>query len=374
MYHSFRLVRSSALCLAALCVACTRAPQTAPTPPPDTPPRPYFYTDLPYGSESAFNPFSNFLNDAFDVFQLEDKRLDRQTFGASTRIMFHTLAHPIETIRQYGPGETLRNELLPLTWNGNGGGAWTANYSGHLIGGGMVSRRLREWYAANGVPHPELAADVTHFISHFANEVNETKNLPYLREEGLIDLMVFDPLGVLAFHFDGVAALFSNSHVQLSNWPGQATIAPQNFTMDNTGQTYVAKVYPRSDAHWAAFAYVGLSAQAGITYGRPDALALSVGVGGRTTSLPYEVSHPDKQFATVEPQAGVFIDRRNSLLASFLWNAGKSDRSVLLNVYPGAIAQLGYMPRFWMRVEEGGTITGGIGTQLGLGLGALRVH
>src|SRR5207248_3092509 len=120
---------------ATLLLGCAAAPmETAPRPAsaPNTPPTPppggraaseqYFYTGKNYGSEAAFNPISELVNEGFDVMNTGNygRYIFRDHLDVGFRTVHRSMAHPITVIRNYGAWAVVRNELLPLSMEGNG--------------------------------------------------------------------------------------------------------------------------------------------------------------------------------------------------------------------------------------------------------------
>src|SRR5687768_5128609 len=160
------------------------APSVAPMPDPEMPPPKViespeptrrFYKDVGYGSEAQFNPLTQILNEGFDMFRGDNRnrRLADFPFGRASKNVLRSLVRPDSVYREFGWSNTLRDELLPLSWGTNGGPQWLANYTCHFLGSGMVSARMIEWYEAHDVPHPVAMSVVTMYASHVMNELVE---------------------------------------------------------------------------------------------------------------------------------------------------------------------------------------------------------
>jgi hypothetical protein len=333
----------------------------------------YFYTGKSYGSEAAFNPVTEFLNEGFDVLNTPgyDRRVLNARYDAGFRTVARSVANPGRTIREYGGfSRVVRNELLPLSGTSNGGGYWTGNYGLHLFGSGMVSARMREWYAARGVKHPELAANVSMFAAHLMNEVAEVHPGQEWREEALPDLFLFDGLGMLLYHFESVQRLMSNEHVQLTNWQLQPIFVLPDSTLENVGQRFALKVRLPYTKRWSAFTELGLAVQAGISYrlGGGDAITIAGGprsIGYRTDSLT------GKREKIHGGMASLYYDRENSLLAGLNWD--QQQQLVRLNVYPNVLRVGTFAPGFLIE-ERAGRMHFGIASAWSPGIGFGRAR
>jgi hypothetical protein len=331
---------------------------------PLAPPSPRFYQPHAYGSASQFNPFSQIVNEGFNTLALvaEDLRLDRQPFRRSLRNLGETLQHSGETLEGYGWGRLVRNELLPLT--GKDGGQWVPNWLDHLAGSGMVSARMTEWYQAHRVPHPALMSYLTMSASHVLNEVIER---PVSRSaDALVDLLLFDNLGFLAFRSERVQRLLSGD-VTFTSWARQPTISPDG-AVENAGQSFVVHAPLPGTTQWKFFYYfgnthlLGTSRQLGAR-----GLALSGGAGWGSNVVIVTDSMTDTRTVTLGPKAGIFLERNSSLLASVLWDATRRT-AVTINVYPGWIGNTRWQPGVWVGVpERGGRWQLGVVGRLGVG-------
>jgi hypothetical protein len=313
----------------------------------------YFYSGKTYGSEAAFNPVTEFLNEGFDVLNTPgySRRVLNGRLDLGLKTVARSVANPGRVIRDYGGfSRVVRNELLPLSRSGNGGGHWTGNYGLHLFGSGMVSARMREWYIAHGVSHPELAANVSMFAAHLMNEVSEALPHQVYREEALPDLFLFDGLGMLLFHFESVQRLVSNEHVQLTNWQLQPIFVLPDSTLENVGQRFELKVRLPRSTHWSAFTELGLAVQAGLSYRFDDGHALTVAGGPRT--IGYRVDSITQRREKVRGAiASVYYDRENSLLIGLTYD--QQQKLARINIYPGVLRLGTFAPGLLLEQREG---------------------
>ena len=106
-----------------------------------------FYRGRDYGSEALVNPVSLMINGGFGILQYGNLKRDINgiRFGTGFRNVFANLSHPGGSVREYGWGEFLANEIFPTSLNRKNAQYWP-NYQNHLIGGGMNYVEMKEWY------------------------------------------------------------------------------------------------------------------------------------------------------------------------------------------------------------------------------------
>jgi hypothetical protein len=161
-------MKRAVLLLALVSGACVH-PSPAPQPAPAR-----FYTGKDYGSEAAFNPLTQILNEGFDVLALrgQDRHVLDRGLGADATNVWHSVTHARATYRNYG-WSVLRNEFLPISSQRQPGGrSWLPNYESHLIGSGMVSARMTEWFEYHNVPGAGWWSAGTMMTAHFLNETS----------------------------------------------------------------------------------------------------------------------------------------------------------------------------------------------------------
>ena len=119
----------------------------------------YFLRDQDAGTDAIFNPGSAVLNLGFDITRSNSypnsfQEIDFQTGFSNT---IYNLVHPGDTIKRYGGfGEFFAHEFFPYKDPSNPEYTqWMPNYTLHLLGQGMVSRKMTEWY------HPDSHAAAT---------------------------------------------------------------------------------------------------------------------------------------------------------------------------------------------------------------------
>jgi hypothetical protein len=330
-----------------------------------------FYQARPYGSEAEFSPLTEVLNEGFDMFRLNnfDRRLGAFPYERAATNVWHQMIHPDSALRAYGVAWTVKDELLPLSMGKSGGPQWLANYSCHFLGSGMVSARMVEWYAAHDVAHPVAMSVLSMYAAHFTNEMVEDGGSASRVHamDAVADLYVFDVAGILAFRSDRVQRLFSNDHLQLTNWQGQAAVMTSDYRLENTDQEFILRAgLPKTD-RWRAMVGWGIYSMAGLSYGPRDGTAISVAAGTdiKTGTLDSLSGKRNMSFA---PYGGVFIDRQGSLLASIV---AKNSPEVVLtgNLYPGVLRVGGTSFGLWGQLLRDHQWRFGIVPNWGLGVG-----
>jgi hypothetical protein len=291
-----------------------------------------------------------------------------------------SVLRPDRVYGRYGWGRALRNEILPLTFSKrDGGGAWGPNYTFHLLGSGMVSARMVEWYQAHGSAHPVAMSFVTMMASHVLNEaVENTSQFERYTADAATDLLIFDPAGFFLSRVPALRRFFSRT-VQLTNWPGQPTWVLPDHTLENAGQQYVLRgPLPWTD-RWRFFHGFGIEMLVGVTRDLRDGYALSVAAGGKTVQVRMIDESTGTKTVDLRPVGGIFLDRHGSLLASIRHMEGRevdpygSDAFLALNLYPGVVRVPGLgEPGMWVHFVRSGGVRFALTSGLGVGMGLFR--
>jgi hypothetical protein len=313
----------------------------------------YFFHPYDYGSEALFNPISVFVNGGCDTYQ----QLDRpSTFNAipwknGATSVWRSVTSPLPVISDFGWNRFLSQEIFPTSLDRDRT-QWVPNYMLHIVGGGMVSRKIAEWYDFNGYPLPYMLGAITVMASEFFNEMVENGPGIYPNEDCIPDFLIFQPLGILLYSSDKVSEFFS-SELNLNDWsqPVAMSFAPLAFR--NAGQNFVMKYALTKSKSTSVFFHFGNFAIFGLSFKTNTENAVSIGAGLASTgvkSLPVQNGVP---FNTVEsgPMAGIYYDRNNSLLASMVYSASRNCR-FRLNVYPGVISSSYFTPGFFITVAD----------------------
>jgi hypothetical protein len=338
--------------------------------------QPRLFHNRPYGSDTQFNPASVIVNEGFDMLRIitSNRAIGDIPYGESTRGIWNSLTHPDAVLRHYGWSRWARTELFPLSFRGTGAGKWAPNYQLHLFGAGMTYAHMTEWYGARGVGRPRLAAAATLFAGHFLNEIVENAGNPASEtEEGLTDLLIFDPAGMLLWNTTWMRRAFSGSW-EVNNWYGQPTWIPSTRRLENSFSAYYVRApLPRTN-DWKLFALNGNAFLTGVSRRLSDSLMLSIGGGVISVDVPVnDVTSPTTP-VRLAPNLGIFVDRNGSLLASFINRAGHTNGPTL-NVYPGVLNVGPVVAGFWVQAARGGYdgrgIRWGITSTVGGGIGSV---
>lgn len=330
-----------------------------------------FYKNRDYGTERQFNPLTEILNEGFDQLRVDNsnRRLLSFPYVAGAKNVFQAMLHPDSAMRTYGVRKAFTDELLPLSTKATGGGNWVPNYEFHLIGSGMVSRRMVEWYEAHGVDHPFALSAATMYTAHLINEVLEDggRKVRGHAFDPVADLYVFDLGGILLFRSAAVQEFFGE-RVELTNWPGQATFGFPGLTLENTGQEFLLRTgLPRTNK-WRGFFAFGISTLAGVSVGTKGGMAFSLASGVDAVDTPVIDSASGKKTVVLKPNGGLFVDHDGSLLFSL---TGRDSREVIaaLNLYPGVVQVRGHTFGAWLQLTRLHELRLGIVAPNGVGLG-----
>lgn len=355
--------------------ASTKDTTDAAEPASATPPAPqrHFYFGVDYGSQALMNPLWVFVNRGYDVIQdhIASRDVFNLPYASNAANVGRNVVNPFPAISDDGWSKFLREEILPLSY-GNTTARWLPNYSLHLIGGGMTYAELDEWYADHAIPLPKLWAGLTVMAAAFLNETLENHNVVGYNTDALADLYVFDLGGMLLFSFDWPRRFFSET-VVISDWSLQPALTLPSGELHNVGNYFAAKwplpFFPRL----RLFSWFGEATTFGLSFAIDDEHSLSACAGGAAIHLVNSSTRTLQNVVSFAPTAAVFLDRRESLLAS-LQVTDTDDYFIHLNLYPHAFTQRGPSAGFWMVVDKRGHVAAGISISrlFGMGLGWSR--
>lgn len=322
----------------------------------------FFYHHYDYGSEALFNPISVFLNGGGDTFQLLDPETRPSTFegipwkNGSTSV-WRSITAPFPVINAFGWNRFLTQEVFPTNVDINRT-QYVPNYMLHLVGGGMVSRKLTEWYDYYGFPAPFAFAAITSMTYEFFNEVVENGYDIYPNEDCIPDILLFQTGGILLFSSDAVCDFFSET-LNLNDWSQPVGISFKPFALRNPGQNFVMKVALNRMKTISLFFHFGNFAILGLSLKTNSEDAISFGAGLASTgqkNLAVQNGVPSNTVST-GMMAGVYYDRTNSLLASVVYSEVPNNR-FRLNLYPGPFSLFNLSPGFFVTVGDNGLNTG----------------
>jgi hypothetical protein len=330
-----------------------------------------FYASRQYGSEMQFNPLSVIVNEGWDMLRLvDDREIFKRPYAESWGILTKSLLSPGAAIKEYGVSRWLRNEVLPLTFGGKGG-QWEPNYHLHMFGAGMTYARTAEWYEQHDVSHPRIAAAATLYASHIANEVIENIGHPGLSTDGITDLLIFDPAGMLLWNTEWMQRTFSG-RVEMTNWFGQPVLSQPNNRLENAYSMFMLRTPLPHTEDWKFLTTGGNAFLAGVSRRIGREHWLSVTAGAIPVDVPVIDSATNTRSVIVRPNAGIFLDRNGSLLASVVGQNGMTNGPTL-NVYPGVLGSGRWSPGFFVQAATGGVdghgLRFGIASSHGFGIG-----
>ena len=327
----------------------------------------YFYTNKPYGSEALFNPVTLFINGGYDVCQLQmvSNRIGDHQYGKMLHVVLKNLGNPFESISHYGWPLFLRTEFLPISFKRDEL-QWIPNYQQHLIGGGMLYTKMKEWYAMHNYPVPWLLSAVTLMTHHLFNEVMESGPNEGWSVDEISDIYIFDLGGIVLFSFDSINEFFSKE-VILSDWSLQASVTLP-YGRVNAGQYFAMKWKLPFTNDWSLFYRYGMGALFGLSKSINEEDNISFGAGFKTKHL-VDVSTEFRQ-RTIETawHAGLFYDKNNSLMASIVFS-GVKEYFCMIDIYPGIIKIDKFSPGIWSVIGLDGDVTFGFTTRYAFGLG-----
>lgn len=294
----------------------------------------YFYSGKDYGSEAIYTPFTQIISGGFDmVFVLnESSRLDEIDFKQGAIELYETLRYPKEGIDWIGWDTFLRSEILISTKNGQ----WVPNYTMHLLGGGMEYARLADFYKYHGAKFPRIYAAFTATTEHLLNEFVENIDREWLNYGTVSDIYLFNNAGMIAFSFEPIQRFFAEKLI-LRSWLSQTSYIFSDNSIQNVGQYYSIKWQPPFMKKYSLFTHYGAGFMIGAGIDKNEN-TISFGAGFRTKSVSVYNEETRQETISALPSAGVFVDKNNSLLASFIYNHGPDFyENVKIEIYPGFI-------------------------------------
>lgn len=317
----------------------------------------YFYHGLDYGTQSLIHPLRMIINGGYGIFQIENRGnspFDVQ-YSTAFRNVKNNLIHPDVALGKYGYWDFVQREIIPVSVHSGQAQYWP-NYMNHTFGGGMSYRMMIEYYRYRNVPKPRLTAGVTMFVYHLLNEVIENDGDVGPSTDAIADFWIFNPAGIWLFNSDRVARFFSHT-LHMTDWSFQPLYFPDGRELYNNGQNYAIKWHLNDKGSRSLFYHWGTHAELGMSFTREDGRCFSAGLGLIAKNI-IQVDEYTKGL-NVAASGGVFYDRHNSLLASFLF-ARTKDYAYRLNLYPGLIRVGPLRPGFFVALDQDNNAMGGI--------------
>jgi hypothetical protein len=303
-----------------------------------------FLRNVDYGSQASFGPFQVLLNSGFDILRsgsYQNSLLDVD-FATGFVNVWDNIRHPIDNVEATQPwSDFVAHEIFPYKAFDPDHGHFVPNYFLHTLGEGMLFRQLTEWYEHREFAFPRASALLTLCASQFLNEVVENGAHRGPNVDPIADILIFNPLGWLLFAFDAPAQFFS-THVQVTYWPGQATLGITNLGLYNTGENFAFHI-PFGESRYGLFGYMGSEGVAGLSHNINTEDRIQIAGGYRVVWLEDESDRdPNNDARMIRPVKpgnwllGFFWDRNDSLMLSVM--AGmKAEPTLRLNLYPGAV-------------------------------------
>lgn len=340
-------------------------------------PRAYFYKDLPYGSQTLFNPIYAIVNRGYDAFQLRTDKTFGQIKSSDVENVWENFSDPFPAIaatEPHGWSTFLTREVFPLSF-GQHTARWVPNYTLHLLGGGQSYAAMREWFIAREAPPllASFASAAAIYAAAFVNEAVENKGVQHgFNTDAIADLWIFDLGGIVLFSFEAVRR-FASETVTISDWSLQPAITYPHGDLHNVGSYYSLKIPLPLQDRVKLFAYGGYETLGGLSVKLDRELTLSAAGGVRISTFENAGgSRVVDTYILLRPAGGLFLDRNESLLAS-LRASNITDYTVSLNVYPNAFFRTSPGLGGFTAVGTDGkwvagvSFTGGFGVGFGLG-------
>jgi hypothetical protein len=290
------------------------------------------------------------------------------------RNILRNVADPFHAISSEGWGRFAREELLPLSFSAQTA-RWLQKYGLHLVGGGQTYAELREWYMAHDAPAAlaTVFSIATVYTAAFINESLENHGVTGYNTDCLADLYVFDAAGILLFSIEPVRRFFS-SRIIVSDWSRQPGFVFPTGDIQNQGNYYALKMPLPFYDRLRLFGYVGYSSLGGLSYKLDREYSISAAAGGAVSFFENTAVNSVFNVVSVKPAAAIFVDRNESLLASFQIS-DLQGYFAHLNVYPNALFHANPGVGFWTVVSKSGHAIVGLAftSTLGLGIAAGRL-
>lgn len=311
------------------------------------------------------NPGSLIINGGFDILQSATHSRDISTinFNEGATNLWRNLRDPFTQINKFGWHRFISQEVFPLSLNLEKA-QWFPNYTLHLIGGGMDTRMMYEWFIYHEMPYPALWAGLTSAAYHFINESVENDAFVGPNVDPISDIYIFDLGGSILFTSDAVAEFFSET-LHMTSWPGMPAWNPTYNTLENNSQFYIMKYKLPFTERTSLFYHFGDNGMLGLSYLQDNNESITMSAGFATRELRTVDVTNGARTVTVSLGwiAGIFYDRDNSLLASFM-ASNRVNEKLRLNLYPGVIDLFGGSVGFFASIGRGNHFIAGITMQL----------
>ncbi len=300
----------------------------------------YFYNgSIDYGTEGQFNPGSVYINGGFDILRngFVPRQIQKIRFRNGFDLLNESLSNPHQVIKDFNDSSTMNffeYQVFPKTFKGKKG-AWFPNYQSHLIGEGMVSRKLAEWYDFHHYPYPYTLGVLTTFAFQYTNEMMELSPFKKPSMDPIADIYLFNTAGYILFALDPVAEFFGKT-LNLNCWYPQPVLSPIDGTLSNAGEEFIMKYRPPKCKRFQIFYSWGIDGTAGLTYNGANQSNYSVGFGQKAFRLKQSLVNYNIIYPELEPHFIFFYDKNESLLFSCS-QTGIKKTNIIVNIYPGLL-------------------------------------
>ena len=298
------------------------------------------------GSDAQFSPVTAFLNGGFDVLRIGfgTRKVTEIAYMNGIKNVARNLKDTPRLIREYNQNENRNfwaDQVFPLRFS-HTSSAWVPNYESHIVGEGLVCRKLAEWFAHRQVPLPYLWAIVTTGSFQYLNEAIENGEYKGDSVDHVADILIFNPLGWALFAYDPVARFFGQT-LDGVNWNLQPMINPATGTLVNAGERFMLRYRLPKTQRFKVFYSWGINGIVGVAYQGTRNLTYSYGMGLKASRLRPSIEGSQRVVfpKTMHLDFAFYVDRNGSLLLSAS-QTGVQDLDVKVNVYPGVFSSFGF--------------------------------
>jgi hypothetical protein len=301
----------------------------------------FYYDAGGEGVHSLYSPLHFIIEGGLGT--LYNMKLHTFDFARGASTLGRSLAHPIDSISDYGWGKFFYREFLPHAGDGQN---YMPNYLWHFVGGGFRNKLLEEYYRHHGYAHPKTYAWLSMYTMHFINEVIQAEKFRDTKGsiDALPDLFFFDLVGKLFFDIDAVNRVMKHNF-HLREWSFQTLWNPATNRLINNGQLYWMRLELAGPVSLNFLSGEQVN-QLGLTVALDARHQLSVGAGGKPKT--FFANGQDSGAESVVWTAGIYYSLRDNPVAVLTYESAdqamireKPDRlnefteKLVLNFYPG---------------------------------------
>jgi hypothetical protein len=299
----------------------------------------FFYRSDGLGAHAFYTPYTMAIESGFEAAYY--RRVDRYPFKRGFRNLTYSLTHGDKVIREYGGYWAFFLDQFVPSKNG----AYTPNYTWHLIGGGFRARLLEEYFIDKGYSYPRILSWTTLYLGHLMNEAVQSETADQGSVDALADLLFFDWAGKVLFLYDPIADFCANV-LHMTDWTFPMSLDPLGKRLINNGQQYWVR-YPIYSSFHLSILTGNIHNSLGFTWQEEDHKQWTLGLGlkpeefrfenkellpGRLTiSALFAYSGDDNPYWTAVFQKGAIGKNRKR---------GENDKAdpikLIVNIYPNS--------------------------------------